>query len=92
MRKVFITATVVNPDTEENYHGWIDLNWNRFQLLEDKELVGHHDVEDGENALDVIESLIGAVEISDGETFYAQDGQTNMESGEVWIYAAHLEA
>ena len=32
MIKVQFTATVFNPDTEETFNGWVDPQWNRFEL------------------------------------------------------------
>ncbi len=91
MRKVYITATVVNPDTEEEFHGWVDLNWSRFLIFENMEDVRFHELDDDEDAQQVVESLIGSYETSERGTWYAQDSVMNPETGETWSYAAHVE-
>lgn len=91
MRIVFITADSVNPDTEEELHGWIDWNWSRTQLHENKEDVRALELEDGQDTQTFIESILGAVHTDDGETFYAVDGETDGMTGISWSWAAHVE-
>lgn len=90
MRKVYITADVNNPDTEEEFHGWVDLNWSRRQLHENMEDVRFHELEDDEDVQKFIEDLIGAIDSEEDGTFYAADGDMDLETGEVWHYAAHI--
>ena len=91
MIKVQYTATVYNPDTEETLHGWVDPQysmWTLFTLAED---VRTFEYETEAEAFEAIESEIGLFETGDRQTFYALDARKNNESGEDWLYAAHIE-
>lgn len=93
-QQVYITADVINLDSEEEFHGWVDLRWNRFELRENKEDVRPHiyDPETDGTIREYVETLIGGIDSgSDGETFYAADSDMNHETGEYWRYAAHVE-
>lgn len=92
MRKIYITATSVNADTEEEYHGWIDWNWSPFELYENKEDVRYIELEDGEDERQAVYDLIGSFEEPESHTpgrYYAHDSK--LQNGEYWSYCAHVE-
>lgn len=95
MFRVRFTATVKNFDTEEEFNGWVDPNWNRFELRTEREDVRFEDFDTREEAEKHIEGTIGAIDLSgDEETFgnyYGADAETNDETGEVWYRAGHIE-
>ena len=91
MRKIHITATVVNADTEEELNGWIDWDWSPFELYENKEDVWFIELEYGEDERQAVEDLLGSVEGKDMTPgrYYAHDQK--LENGEYWSYCAHVE-
>lgn len=95
MQKVYITATVFDPSSEDTFNGWVDLNWARFELRTEKEDVRpqEYDPESDGTIEKFIESLIGSTEPVSvrGGTYYAEDSVMNPETGELWSYAAHVE-
>jgi len=91
MFTVKFTATVFNPDTEETFNGWVDIRWNRFELRSLPGDVTTHTFDTRAEALHFIDSEIGSVGDEQRGTFYAEDSRMNLESGEDWSYAAHLE-
>lgn len=91
MRKVYITADIYNPVTEEESHGWIDWNWSRTQLHENKEDVRTLELEDDENVWKFIENLIGEIDLQSRSTYYAADSVTDYVTGLSYTYAAHVE-
>lgn len=91
MIKVTFTATVYNPDTEETFNGWVDMKWNRFELRSEKEDVRTFEFDELHEALEFIESEIGAADSFDGHYYYAADSRMNLESGEDWSYCAVIE-
>jgi hypothetical protein len=96
MITVRFTATVVNPDTEETLSGWIDPAWHRYKLRERPEQVSAYKFPTRYDALKFAELNIGYFDETAREdnslgTFYSLDSETNMETGESWSYAAHLE-
>jgi hypothetical protein len=92
MLKVLFTASVYNLDTEESFHGWVDPQWSMFQLRSEDTDVRAFEVETEAEALELIESYIGAADSFDGETYYAADSRMNNETGENWSYAAHIRS
>lgn len=88
--QVRYTASVVNFDTSETFTGWVDPSWNRWELRSAAEDVKTYEYEDVTEALAAIESEIGAADNWDGESYYAADSAINLESGEHWLYAAHV--
>lgn len=91
MFAVRFTATVNNPDTEETFNGWVDPEWSMFELRTDKEDVRATECATHELAVEFIEETIGSVQTDDRESYYAEDSRMNLESGEDWSYAAHIE-
>ena len=92
MFKVKFTATVVNPDTEETFNGWVDMVYSRRTLFTHEDSVTRtHDFDTLPEAVEFIESEIGATEHDPGsDTWYAADGDMEPVSGETWLYAAHV--
>lgn len=84
------TATVFNPDTEETFTGWVDMDWNRFELRSDASDVRMLKFEDRATAVRFIESEVGAIRDNGDGTFYAEDSRMNLETGEDWSYAGHI--
>lgn len=91
MIKVTFTATVFNPDTEETFNGWVDPKWNQFELRSEKEDVRTFEFDELHEALQFVESEIGAADSFDGHYYYAADSRMNLESGEDWSYCAVIE-
>lgn len=88
-KKIIITATVFDPNDESESNGWVDLNWNRFELRENSEDVSTHELPEDETIEEFVQSLIGSVEplsIRNG-VYYAEDTVFSPE-GEYWNYAA----
>lgn len=90
---VQFTATVKNFDTEEDFNGWVDPLWNRFELRELADDVRSWDFDTLEEAIAFIDSEIGSVETRHAErgNYYAEDAEMNPESGEYWYYCGHVE-
>lgn len=86
MFKVNFTATVVNPDTEDNFNGWVDPSYSMFLLFEDAPTPKEFDTL--KESEEYIDSEIGSVEAPERGIYYAQDSKMNYESGESWSYAA----
>lgn len=86
MFKVNFTATVVNPDTEENFNGWVDPSYSMWTLFSDQPEAKEFDTL--AEAEEYIDSEIGVVETPERGIYYAQDSKMNLESGEDWSYAA----
>ena len=92
MFRVRFTATVKNFDTEEEFNGWVDPAWHRFSLYTERDDVRFSDFETLEEAEKHIEETIGSYEHDGGsENYYAEDVDQNMESGEYWYRAGHIE-
>lgn len=90
MYKVQFTATVVNPDTEETFNGWVDMEWNRWELRSESTDVRSHEFDTRDEAVEFIKSKLGDVR-EERNTFYAEDTELHLESGETWGRAAHIE-
>lgn len=93
MVTVTFSATVVNEDTEETFTGWVDPDWNMWELRTNADDVRSWIFETAADAMEFVDSRIGSVDlvnVSRG-TYYAEDAQMNTETGEVWSYAAHVE-
>ena len=90
--KIFITASVFNPDTEEEFHGWIDPSWSMFQLHENKEDVAplEFDPEFDDSIEALIEETIGSIDSTERGNHYGAD--TPLHDGEYWSYCAHVES
>lgn len=90
--KIFITATVYNPDTEEQFNGWIDPSWSMFQLHENKEDVAPLEFDpEFDNSIEaLIEETIGAIDSTEDGKHYGADSP--LHDGEYWSYCAHVEA
>jgi hypothetical protein len=92
MFRVRFTATVHNFDTEEEWNGWVDHQWNSFELRTEREDVRFEDFDTLEEAEKAIEDTIGFFEHDGGsENYYALDPETNNETGEVWYRSGHVE-
>jgi hypothetical protein len=90
MVKVKFTADVFNPDTEETFNGWVDPNWNSFELRSEPEDVRTFEFDNIDDAAEFIEDAIGSVVDNGDWTYYAEDSRMNLETGEDWSYAAHV--
>lgn len=92
MIKVQFTATVFNPDTEETFNGWVDPQWNRFELRSEPTDVKVYEFETRAEAEEFVESTIGVAGASgyDGVTWTAEDSVFEPMTGEDWSYAAHF--
>lgn len=90
MFKIQFTATVTNPDTDEEFNGWVDMS-RPFELREANTDVPVHEFYKREEALKFIRYNIGTIGHEQRGTFYADDTQVNDETGENWNYAAHIE-
>ena len=69
--------------------GWIDPIRAR-DIQPNREDVAPYGFGTRKDAVEWIESVIGAVETSDGESYYGIDAQQDMKTGDYWRYAAHL--
>lgn len=69
--------------------GWIDPIRAR-DIMPEREDVAPYGFDSREEAVAWIPSVIGEVETSDEETFYAVDSVQDKETGDYWRYAAHL--
>jgi hypothetical protein len=93
MFTVQFTATVFNPDTEDNFNGWVDPAWNRYELRELADDVRTWTFDTLEEAEAFIEETIGSTR-QDSEPkryYYAEDSDFNRETGEDWSYCAVIE-
>lgn len=90
MIKVQFTATVFNPDTEETFNGWVDPQWNRFELRSEPTDVKVYEFETLAEAEDFIESEIGVADSYNGDLWSAADSVTNTITGEEWSYTAAI--
>jgi hypothetical protein len=91
MVTVSFTATVYNPDTEEVFNGWVDINWNRFELRTEQTDVRVHQFDTLAEAEEFVESEIGPADSYENGHWYAADSVMNNESGEDWSYCAYFE-
>lgn len=92
MFRVRFTATVHNFDTEEEFNGWVDPAWNRYELHSERDDVRSYEFDTLEEAEKYIEDTIGSFEHDGGsENYYAEDVDQNLESGESWYRAGHVE-
>lgn len=93
MFRVRFTATVHNFASEEDFNGWVDMNWNRYELRTEREDVRFEDFDTLAEAEKHIEDTIGFFEHDGGsENYYAQDADTSPEDeDEVWYRAGHIE-
>ena len=90
MVKVQFTATVVNPDTEEEFNGWVNPQ-NRYELRTLAEDVPTFEFETLPEAVAFIEGEIGMTENEAGsDIWYSGDEDFHMESVESWHRAAHI--
>ena len=71
--------------------GWID-PMNMKEIFPNREDVGVYGFGTWGEAVEWIESVIGAVETTDGESYYGIDSQMDMITGDYWRYAAHISA
>lgn len=69
--------------------GWVDPIRAR-DIQPNREDVAPYGFGSREEAVEWIESVIGAIETGDYETYYAIDAVQDMETGDYWKYAAHL--
>jgi hypothetical protein len=90
MVKVVFTATCYNPDTEEEFNGYLDPKWSKTTLFELESDVTVFEVETEAEALELIKSYIGEPDSFDGVDFYAADSHDNYETGENWTYHARI--
>lgn len=92
MIKVQFTATVFNPDTEETFNGWVDPQWNRFELRSEPTDVRTFEFDTRAEAEEFVESTIGVTGKGgyNGDTWYAEDSVFESMTGENWSYAAHI--
>ena len=71
--------------------GWIDPIRAR-DIQPNREDVAPYGFGTRAEAVDWIESVIGAVETTDGESYYGIDSQMDMITGDYWRYAAHISS
>lgn len=90
MFKVKFSATVYNPDTEENFNGWVDPSYSMWTLFNVEDTPKVYEFDTKAEAEEFVESTIGSADNYDGEDWYAADSKMNLESGEDWSYAAHI--
>lgn len=90
MFSVQFTADVFNPDTEEEFHGWLDPQWSKTQLFELDTDVKTYEFDTREEAEEFIESEIGVADSFDGEDWYSADAHMDLESGGNWSYHARI--
>ncbi len=88
--EVNFTASVQNPDTEEEFHGFISPEWSKTQLFSEATDVKTFEFETREDAEKFIEETIGEADNFDGEDWYAADSHFDLESGEDWSYHARI--
>lgn len=86
--QVRYTATVLNPDTEETFNGWVDPR--RYELRSAATDVRTFEYDSMQEALGAIESEIGVADHFDGTSYYAADEKREAASGEIWMFAAHV--
>ncbi len=95
MFKVRFNATVINRDTEEEFHGWVSPEWNQYSLYTEREDVKVTEFDTREEAEKFIEDTIGTYETDSGERvtghYYAADADTNNETGEDWYRCGVIE-
>ena len=69
--------------------GWIDPIRAR-DIRPNREDVAPYGFSSREEAVEWVESVIGAIETGNYVTYYGVDAQQDMETGDYWMYAAHL--
>lgn len=87
--EVKFTASVNNPDTEEEFHGYVDPQYSMWTLFED-EPERRFVFDTKAEAEEFVDSTIGSADHFDGEDWYAADAKMNLESGEDWSYHARF--
>lgn len=87
------TATSVDPDNSEDVEvGWVDQAYSRTVLYENAEDVRGETVETLEEAIDRITVVLGDIEEDNGRgTYYVAGELSDIETGRVYTYAAHVE-
>ena len=90
MFTVTFTATVVNPDSEEEFHGYVNPKWSMHQLYTEPTDVESFAFDSRKEAEEFVESTIGVADNYDGEDWYAADSTMNLETGEDWSYHARI--
>jgi hypothetical protein len=92
--EVSFTADVVTEESaahgDADRRGWVDINWSRTMVHENKEDVRVHLFDTREEAEEFIESEIGSADSYDGEHWYAADSHTDLQTGEDWSYCGHI--
>jgi hypothetical protein len=71
-------------------NGWIDPKWSMTVLHENREDVRTEVFETLAEAEAYIEDTIGSVVDNGDGTYYAQDGHTDLQTGDDWSYAGHI--
>lgn len=71
--------------------GWVDPKWSRRKLHDDPKYVTAAGFDTLAECQEYIESVIGATEPTEGDTYYAVDAEQDVETGDHWKYAAHIE-
>lgn len=84
--------TEVEDGELETESGWVDWNWTRWDVEENREDVRFFDFETREEAEEFIGDELGAVEHDEGsDNYYAADTVQNYQTGVNARYAAHIE-
>lgn len=71
--------------------GWID-PMRMKDIRENREDVGVYGFGTKAAAVEWVESVIGAVETTDGESYYGIDSKQDIITGDYWSYAAHISS
>lgn len=69
--------------------GWID-PIRMKEIYPNRSDVGVYGFGTWAEAVEWVETVIGAVETGDRETFYTVDAELDMITGDYWRYAAHI--
>lgn len=93
--EVSFTADVTTPESASagmaDRSGWVDIEFSRRQVFENKEDVRVHLFDTLEAAEEFIESEIGSADSYDGEHWYAADVKDDYQTGEQWSYCGHVK-
>lgn len=87
----FMTATVVRANGLEE-HGWVDASWSKTTLWAARNDAGtllstpEHD----EYLMEYISDLVYGYRDNGDGTFYAEDPEVDIETGDSWSYAIHF--
>lgn len=72
--------------------GWMDMDFSRTEILDSPAEAKVHECDSMEDALNLINDYIGDFEPSERGTYYGTDAHMDFTTGDVYTYAAHVEA